>query len=295
MHTLLDKIVTTNLRQQHRQCQYPVSTLPPLSIHSTQFPDIREPSGSSTNVCLRHRMFEYGTGLRNTSLRALRKKERQYVYGRFQTSKIFKEEMAQLTTCTMAGSFLAAGSLHGELRLFDINTGDIVAMHDSGQHSNSINSLLTCPLDRRGASGSPLLLSSSRAEVVLWDSGTIEAGGIKTFEHCRGGRFDPAGKRIVAIKQSDATRQLNIFDVSTGELATSFGLIQHGQRGYESTSRSVATFSPDNNLIVWGDMLWDSRVPICLHRFDQFSDHSSSCFHPGGNEVCRPVSHFVLA
>mmetsp|Transcript_4250 Transcript_4250/g.15280 ORF Transcript_4250/g.15280 Transcript_4250/m.15280 type:complete len:1645 (+) Transcript_4250:199-5133(+) len=288
-HTLLDKIVTSNLRQQHRQSQHPISTLPPLSLHSTQFPASREP-WEATNFCLRHRIFEYGTGLKVPSMRCLRKRERRHVYGRFQTSRIYRDDMAQLATVAIAEPFLAAGSMDGEVSLFNINTGHVVAMYGADAmrgHSHAVKKIVSAPGQRKAASGEPLLLSSSRAEVVLWDSGLLDDGGIRRFDGCRDGRFDQTGDRIVAIRDMDSGRsKIVLFDAATGRLTSSFASVPSAQMGYPATLRSMATFSPDNNLVLWGDMLWDSRVPTdSLHSFDQFSEFSSSCFHPAGNEV----------
>jgi len=39
------------------------------------------------------------------------------------------------------------------------------------------------------------------------------------------------------------------------------------------------------SLVLWGNLLWDVRLPHPVQRFDRFSDGGGACFHPTGNEV----------
>jgi hypothetical protein len=40
-------------------------------------------------------------------------------------------------------------------------------------------------------------------------------------------------------------------------------------------------FSPgDGGLVLWGNLLWDVRLPHPVQRFDRFSDGGGACFHP---------------
>ena len=56
--------------------------------------------------------------------------------------------------------------------------------------------------------------------------------------------------------------------------------------------RDVATFSSGDELLLWGNALWDPRAPRRLHQFDQFTDFSGGVFHPAGaGHLCRaPVN-----
>ena len=85
---------------------------------------------------------------------------------------------------------------------------------------------------------------------------------------------------------SGARREVRLFDLASGKLlqtladpgAAAGAGGERAQRCY----RDAATFSPGDDLLLWGNTLWDPRAPRSIHRFDQFTDFSGGCFHPAG-------------
>ena len=122
-----------------------------------------------------------------------------------------------------AAGVMALGSHVGELRLYDVNSGELATGADD--HSAAVNLLRSwqvcdrlcpsacrlCDMPHVGGSVSSstclqshdgsksLLLSSSRQEVKLWDVASLESGPVTTWEVCRGGHFDHAGTRAAAV------------------------------------------------------------------------------------------------
>ena len=60
------------------------------------------------------------------------------------------------------------------------------------------------------------------------------------------------------------------------------GVCAAGAERAQRHHRDVAAFSPSDELLLWGNALWDPRAPRRLHRFDQFTDFSGGVFHPAG-------------
>ncbi len=79
-------------------------------------------------------------------------------------------------------------------------------------------------------------------------------------------------------------RQLAALDDAAAALARSAGQGPGADRG---RGAAAACFSPTGELLLWGTTLWDPRVPVAVHTFDQLSEHQAagSAFHPGGLEL----------
>lgn len=78
---------------------------------------------------------------------------------------------------------------------------------------------------------------------------------------------------------------MRLFDLASGKLIQSLAdpngpSMAAGERS--RSYRDAATFSPGDDLLLWGNTLWDPRTPRAIHRFDQFTDFSGGCFHPAG-------------
>ncbi len=81
-------------------------------------------------------------------------------------------------------------------------------------------------------------------------------------------------------------REAKLFDLASGSLIRSLtdneGGGAAGSERAQRHHRDVAAFSPGDELLLWGNALWDPRAPRRLHRFDQFTDFSGGVFHPAG-------------
>ncbi len=82
-------------------------------------------------------------------------------------------------------------------------------------------------------------------------------------------------------------REVKLFDVATGGLIRALaddegGVCAAGAERAQRLHRDVAAFSPSDELLLWGNALWDPRAPRRLHRFDQLTDFSGGVFHPAG-------------
>ena len=85
---------------------------------------------------------------------------------------------------------------------------------------------------------------------------------------------------------SSRCREVRLFDLRSGSLirslADSEGGGAAGSERAQRHHRDMAAFSPGDELLLWGNALWDPRAPRRLHRFDQFTDFSGGVFHPAG-------------
>eukprot|EP00898_Chlorokybus_atmophyticus_P007939 jgi/Chlat1/8146/Chrsp76S07604 len=278
----LDRIVTQYLKHQHRQCPVPISTLPPVSLLQPHVcPEPRRPLDAPLNVCSRSHARQ-----RNASNGGPggRRHDRHFVYSRFRNWHTFREEddLLFMTAVTFVGDYnrIMVGNYDGSLRQYDVISaaaGDAYAAHDK-----PINLLQSLRYQ-----GKDMLLSSTPQEVKLWDVKDMNGGAKHTFSSCHAGRFNHAGDRMVAIASEPRTDGMDdvyaaIHDVRTGVVVQT--LSDTGR----NSARQVhvgAFFSPSDALLLWGNELWDHRVPTVLHRFDQFTDNGGGRFHPSGNEA----------
>jgi len=101
-------------------------------------------------------------------------------------------------------------------------------------------------------------------------------------------------------------REVKLFDLASGSLIRSLtddeGGGAAGSERAQRHHRDVAAFSPGDELLLWGNALWDPRAPRRLHRFDQFTDFSGGAFHPAGmvllaltTELQRVLAPYVMA
>ncbi|KAL9227175.1 hypothetical protein vseg_002899 [Gypsophila vaccaria] len=274
----LDSIVVQYLKQQHRQCPAPITTLPPLSLlHPHVCPEPRRSLDAPSNVTARISTREYRSmygGIHGN------RKDRQFVYSRFRPWRTCRDDATALLTCmTFVGDScqIAAGSHSGELKIFDTDTNNILDTCSS--HQTPIILVQSHPSDTTN-----LVLSSSSLDVKLWDASSISGGPIQSFDACRAAKFSNSGTRFAALPLELSQREILLYDVQTHQLDQTFSDTSSGTSG-RGNAYPLVHFNPSDTMLLWNGVLWDRRVTGPVHRFEQFTDYGGGGFHPAGNEI----------
>jgi len=287
----LDSIMTTYLRAQHRQCAAPIAACAPFSLlepHACPEPrhELAAPRNLGSRLARREWYSRHPRGGPGG-----RARDRHFVFGRFRSLRGLRDEGAVLTTAAFVGGDgdrLLAGSHEGEIRLFDAGNGDMLELHDGG-HSGPIRTLRASP----PSCAKSLALSCSSTEVNLWDVSAMGHGTVHVFEGSCNGAFGHGAKHLAVVGE-DLVGTMRLVDCSTGGAVHTFTptpLPSGGGGGaaprlHHSMRYADVCFSPgDGGLLLWGNLLWDVRLPHPVQRFDRFSDGGGACFHPAGNEV----------
>jgi len=100
---------------------------------------------------------------------------------------------------------------------------------------------------------------------------------LKFASYC--GEFNNANTHIVG--NLEEARQIQIYDVHTGKPTLTLNL---GETS-DPENHAIATYSPDDNLILSSAVLWDIRSSTIVHKFDRFNEFGAERFHRSGNEV----------
>merc|ERR1719262_1044073 len=186
----LDSIIMSHLRHQHSDCQAPISVLPPFSLMEPHVcPTSKfEDTVQNTRANLACRVLKMQSQSHPTDRNNLDKKiNKHFVHSRFRHMRTCKDDASCFTACSFLGTCqqLVVGTDSGDLRVLDTFSGEAVDYFDSHAHSSAIHSLRTM----QPSSGyQPMLLSSARTEVVLWD--TVELKSQVTFRNVYDGSFD---------------------------------------------------------------------------------------------------------
>lgn len=275
----LDSLVVQYLKHQHRQCPAPITTLPPLSLlHPHVCPEpsriLNAPTNVSARISTREFRKQYG-GIH------ARRRDRQFVYSRFRPYRTCRDDAALLTCISFLGdSFrIATGSHAGELKIFDLNNGNVLENHLSHQWPVSV-------LQSAFSGGTHMILSSSSYDVKLWDASSVVSGPLHSFDGCKGARFSHSGTIFAALSTEPSRREVLLYDIQTCDVQLRLPESSNGPsvpvRGY---AQSLIHFSPSDTMLLWNGVLWDRRSSGPVHRFDQFTDYGGGGFHPAGNEV----------
>uniref|UniRef100_A0ACD5V8R1 Uncharacterized protein n=1 Tax=Avena sativa TaxID=4498 RepID=A0ACD5V8R1_AVESA len=274
----LDSLVVQYLKQQHRQCPAPVTTLPPVSlVHPHVCPEpsrnISAPPNVTARIGSREIHMEF-SGIQ------VPHRDRQFIYSRFKPYRVCRDESSLLTCMTFIAdaSRVAAGNHTGELRIFDCNTAGLVETQSCHQH-------LVTMLDSTSSGGNELILSSSLHEVKLWDAFSVSMGPLNTFEDCKAARFNHAGTLFAAISTDATRRAVLLYDVQTHNIDMQLPDNSSLSGSGRSYVHPIIHFSPSDDMLLWNGVLWDRRSPNPIHQFDQFTDYCGGGFHPAGNEV----------
>ncbi|GJP50047.1 hypothetical protein CLOM_g9196, partial [Closterium sp. NIES-68] len=227
----LDGIVTSWLKQQHRQCPAPITTLPPLSLlHPHTCPEplrsLDAPFSITRRLSARQRHPPYG-GWQGKRL------DRQLVFSRFRPWRTCREDAVMITsawggwwwTAMRATSpllFLCSQRLDPDTMMM-IGGGAADEEGAGRDHEMGRQQHHPAAASASAAYGaaSCLLLSSTRTEVKLWDASDLSLGPLHTFPACRLGRFSHSARTIAAVRtegQARESREVLLYDVATGRL-----------------------------------------------------------------------------
>ncbi|RRT62327.1 hypothetical protein B296_00037108 [Ensete ventricosum] len=285
----LDSLVVQYLKNQHRQCPAPITTLPPLSLlHPHVCPEpsrrLNAPANVTARVSTREFMKQYG------GIHAYRR-DRQFVYSRFRPFRTCRDDAALLTCITYLGdsSHIATGSHSGELKIFDSNSGNVLESQTCHQTPVTLVQSASC-------GGNQFVLSSGLYDVKLWDASSISTGPLHSFEGCKAARFSHSGTNFAALSSDTSRREVLLYDVQTYNVELRLPDSSSNHPGIvRGHAQSLIHFSPLDTLLLWNGILWDRRSSSAIHRFDQFTDYGGGGFHPAGNEVETLLLSFYFA
>ncbi|CAN6482841.1 unnamed protein product [Victoria cruziana] len=284
----LDSLVVQYLKHQHRQCPAPITTLPPLSLlHPHVCPEpsrkLDMPVNLVARLGTRESRIRYG-GIHG------HRRDRQFVFSRFRPWRTCRDEAALLTCISFLGdaSRIVTGSHAGELKIFDVNSSNVLESHLC--HQTPVMLVQSSPRISRTCSDSSaasreLLLSSSAFDVRLWDSSSLSAGPVHIFEGRKAARFNHSGNIFATVASELSRREVFLYDVETCHLDQKLSDTSASAGPIRSHVQSIIHFSPSDEMVLWNGILWDRRVSRPIHRFDQFTDYGGGGFHPAGNEV----------
>ena len=275
----LDSVVVQYLKHQHRQCPAPITTLPPLSLlHPHVCPEPSHSLNAPTNVTARVSTREFRKQYGGIHAR---RRDRQFVYSRFRPYRTCRDDAALLTCISFLGdSFhIATGSHSGELKVFDLSSGNVLESHLCHQSPVSV-------LQSVFSGGTQMILSSSSHDVKLWDASSVSAGPMHSFDGCKAARFSHSGAVFAALSTEPSSREVLLYDIQTYNVELRLPESSNGHsapvRGH---TQSLIHFNPLDTMVLWNGVLWDRRSSGPVHRFDQFTDYGGGGFHPAGNEV----------
>jgi len=313
----LDEIITHYLREQHRQCANPVTTVPPFkllgkgSLH--RCPDPPMNLSSSLSVCtrlLRRSRTGYRAGPSVFSTYYADAGIDRYVFSRYRPYRTVGAHVGSFAWggVSVARFFgqdqqeMLIGNHDGELRLFNIDTDDVVEEWTCHSPSSAIVNLETNESTSMGSqtrlilTGAVALSELAVNEIALWDANDMSSLGERwRFKGALRPQFNHYGDRIVALdgRSSDEEDDLGgpsitvkgavVLDIATGEVLCD---LKDAMRSNDYGAETNCCFSPCDGTILTDGMLWDARIPTrALYKFDKLSNVGYGFFHPNGNEV----------
>lgn len=310
----LDDIITHFLREQHRQCANPVTTVPPFkllgkgSVHRCPDP----PASTLSNFSICSRLLRRGrTGYRMGSC-AFSSPYADAGINRY----IFSRYRPYCTVGAHVGSFawggvsvarffgqdqqdMLVGNHDGELRQFHIESDQIVEEWLCHSPSSAIVSLETNEATSMGLqsrlilTGAVALSELAANEIALWDANDTSSlverwrfqGGLRP-------QFNHYGDKLVALDarlnddedgHGPAVKGAVVLDVATGDVLCD---LKDAMRSNDYGAETNCCFSPCDSTILTDGMLWDARIPTrAIYKFDKLSNIGCGFYHPSGNEV----------
>ncbi|CAI5728577.1 unnamed protein product [Peronospora destructor] len=313
----LDEIVTHYLREQHRQCSNPVTTVPPFKLlgegapHRCSDPPVT--ASSNSNVCSRllwRSRTGYRFGLSAFSSYSADAGIDRYVFSRYRP---YRTVGAHIGAFAWDGVSVARffgedqedtliGNHGGELRQFSIESDEVVGEWTCHSASSAIVDLETNELTSMGIqsrliiTGAVALSELAVNEIALWDSN--DRSELVERWRFKGGlrpQFNHYGDRIVALDGRSNEEEIGlggpgctvnsavVLDIATGNVLCN---LQDAMRSNGYGVETNCCFSPCDGTILTDGMLWDARIPTRgLYKFDKLSNVGYGFFHPNGNEV----------
>ncbi|TDH71927.1 hypothetical protein CCR75_006908 [Bremia lactucae] len=311
----LDDIITHYLREQHRQCANPVTTVPPFKVlgkgSQHRCPDPPATTLSNLSICSRlmrrsRTGCRVGTSAFSSSSYANAGIDR-YIYSRYRPYRTLGAHVGSFAWggVSVARFFgpnqqnMLIGNHDGELRQFNIESDQVVEEWLCHSPSSAIVSLETNEVTLMGLqsrlilTGAVALSELSANEIALWDANDTSSlverwrfqGGLRP-------QFNHYGDRIVTLDARSnndddgyglSVKGALVLDIATGDVLCE---LKDTSRSNDYGAETNCCFSPCDGTILTDGMLWDARIPTrALYKFDKLSNVGCGIFHPSGNEV----------
>lgn len=286
----LNDIVTQYLRNQHEQCSHPIAVLPPFSLFEQhKCPEPHEWYTGTRNVpqSITSRLFHRELASPYGGFRG-RKLDVHFAHSRFR--RVMRAENV------MPNSIITSTSMYDNHHVFiGLDTGDIYLWNTweqkIAQRWNVFDNSAVSDIRIIGDNNDPnqraiLSFKGTRYKEpcsVVADLADKASLGKKllTFEGAYALRYSNDKRQIVATKEKLAV----IHDAETGNVVRELTDARHGADTRHSTFTSIASFSPNDTLVLNDNALWDPRAPRLIHKFDKFTTYGSGYFNPRGTDV----------
>jgi len=266
----MERIVTNFLRHQHRECEEPISVLPPLSLLSThKCPIPQRYEDASMNVVTRMLTKKlHPTTNRTLHSYNMRKMDREFLYNRLRHWTTFMEEKESINCAAFDryGQTLFCGTEFGELHHYDIESKETLGSFQIGDIVEGLRFSKDCSNLLAWVGDSTRLYHSDYSNPLY------EFKESACAEWSNGNDLI-VGTGVKATYIYDALRGDKIADLIDPKLEKEWGF-------------NIACFNPYDDLILSDAVLWDYRIPhTIVHRFDRLSTQGLGIFHPNGYEV----------
>jgi HIV-1 Vpr-binding protein len=265
--------VTQYLRHQHRECEHPISVLPPFSLlQPHKCPPSYQLADASQNIVKRLLMKQVnpirGRGLFSRNEKRM---DRRFLFSRIRHVCSLKEDdKSSFITCAAfspTSDRVYCGTDYGDiveythraarLEVHAVGDGTVI----DGIRLSKDGSLMLTWMD------SVKMYSTDSFETPLFD-----------FADSQQALFSNANDMIVGT----GMRSTYIYDAGTGEQIANLvdPKLDH------DWDFNIACFNPYDDLVLSDAVLYDFRMPHqIIHRFDRLTTQGVGIFHPSGNEV----------
>jgi len=271
----LTSLVSDYLSNKHAFCKNPMTTCPEFDLFLPhKCPDKRSKREAPVNLATRQ---SWKKQLPPFGGPGGAKLDRKLVYSKFRPVKVFRAAGDEMdgyifACCAFSGDgqFLLAGTSTGEIKMYNISSGDetIYQVHES-----SVNHIQPSKDNR-------LVLTSSswRAPYSkLWSTGEFfdEKCEYSEDEHVEFSNLNQ-DKVIGTRAEGIAT----IYDVNKNQLIRTLK-----PKCSNEYNHNRACFDPTDELILCDGVLWDYRMKREVHKLDKLNQNLSGVFHPSGLEI----------
>lgn len=267
---VLDRIVVNYLRQQHRECEDPISVLPEFSLfHKHSCPKPGNSLKSAKCITKRLNMSRICREPQYLGF-DFHKKNRKHIYSRLSYSRPLITQSDHITSVSFGpdSSSLYFTGEEGDIYVCDIKSGDVDS-HKIVEYGPvrgiqfSTDRLIEPKMLAWGENCSYLYSVSNLTKPIF------------EFNDCFASMFSN-GNDLVVTSSFNTTRIYNLaLQEKIAELTDA-----------TEENNTVACFSPYDDLILTNASLWDFRMsPKAVHRFDRLSQVYVNVFNPNGLEV----------
>lgn len=286
----LNDIVTQYLRNQHEQCSHPIAVLPPFSLlERHKCPEPHEwyagthtaPQSITSRLFHRELAPPYG-GVRG------HKQDTHFVHSRFK-HVMSVEDVVPASVITSTAMYdnhhVMVGLDTGHVYLW--NTWEQkVAQRWEVLEDSPINDIRIIGENNDPYQRAIFSFKGTRRDEpcsVVTDLADKASLGKKllTFQGAYALRYSNDRRQIVATKEKLAI----IHDAETGSAVRELTDARHETEPRYFTFTSIASFSPNDTLVLNDNALWDPRAPRLIHKFDKFTNYGSGYFNPRGTDV----------